>query len=63
MDLRVARREEERGEVMMAPETLVAMIVLAAVAFVLGFLGGVAFATGANGQSDDGKEEESDGGH
>lgn len=48
---------------MMAPETLVAMIVLAAVAFVLGFLGGVAFATGANGQSDDGKEEESDGGH
>lgn len=47
----------------MAPETLVAMIVLAALAFALGFLGGVAFAAGANGQSDEGREEESDGGH
>ncbi len=47
----------------MAPETLICMLVLAAAAFILGFLGGVAFATGANDQSDDGKEEESNGGH
>ena len=47
----------------MSPDTLICMLILAAVAFVLGFLGGVAFAAGANGQSDDGKEEESDGGH
>lgn len=38
---------------MMAPETLVAMIILAALAFVLGFLGGVAFAADANGQIDE----------
>lgn len=51
---------------MMAPDTLICMTVLAAVSFVLGFFGGVAFATGANDQSDqsdEGKEEESDGGH
>lgn len=45
---------------MMAPDTLICMTILAAVSFVLGFFGGVAFATGANDQSDDGKEEEAD---
>lgn len=45
---------------MMAPETMICMLVLAAVSFVLGFLGGVAFAVGANGQSNEGKEEEAD---
>ena len=48
---------------MMAPDTLICMTVLAAVSFVLGFFGGVAFATGANDQSDEVKEEESDDGH
>ncbi len=48
---------------MMSPDTLICMLILAAVAFVLGFFGGVAFAAGANGQSDEGKEEENDGGH
>lgn len=61
MDLCVARREE--GGVMMSPDTLICMLILAAVAFVLGFFGGVAFAAGANGQSDEGKEEDDYGGH
>ena len=43
---------------MMAPETLVAMIILAALAFALGFLGGVALATDTNE-----KEGENDGKH